>query len=897
MIINHEDYIEDLEFLQKYALKRMSDECTLADQALILYFHKKDIPFPVFFKEPLMDIDPTLWYSLTNTEKAQFNKSKAKKLKEIGFESDDPIVNGLLAVSSLSGPANLAYPDICERLEGIPREEFCKEYPWLLMTLFEQSRLWVDNEYCSFEMTEKLKKYLESFDCEVELSGFHGLGCNCFVPAVFGGNNKDEDDAFTLLMRDALPDTYIFNPSEERWCERVQIESLDIPGAGWGVVRYPERYDGVDKIVYLSSKAGGIDSLLVRAWMENGDLWGVIGTYCHCDWSGTLGKIVILDLFNNDQSVHYLRPSADGIVEDETIGPPVPYESIALLGFSLNPSLYTKPENPHNLPLVSLGEICEIDNECRNRAQMGTRLPYYDYTTDFRRLCFNASHPRMDTYGSELVSALYEGPHVHISLMAGTAFVSHTSGVYQCQRVKSVALRVKDNLVSEEYLAYVLTRDISFCNFLLANPGEGLLTRKIAIQKDRTAQDKFVNRFKGFLDDDVLSSHYYKIIWIDASFDDKKTKELSDYLETKQVGVRWLKSVLDPENGLESVLEGNRGPIHAVVVDADVESVRGRLKGLRKVMALCKNAKIPVYVFTDVGQETISDDLQEEEFAYLSDGRIFDKNGAVYVGGLVAAIRRELDEANDITAEMRSLFRQELLAAEWLDEYLKQSGIHLVSDLSVSIMRPKDSLNIIRGILNSLYDVIIREIGNRSLEFLDRGALPSLLDDKSYRDGSCNRVFVIRGDVLPKTLARSLRLATDIANGASHKETTDESRGRLRVTDYFSTINSENIAWAVIRIVMDLVLYMRKVECRFDGHCEVFDPYKPELVEWEGVIRQSSKREYCCETDTGVRVRMEFDKLNPPEIDKMIRIKKLYREGKLVDLYQWYVKKEDWEYI
>ena len=287
MIINHEDYIEDLEFLQKYALKRMSDESTLADQALILYFHKKDIPFPVFFKEPLMDIDPTLWYSLTNTEKAQFNERKAEKLKEIGFESDDPIVNGLLAVSSLSGPANLAYPDVCDRLEGIPREEFCKEYPWLLMTLFEQSRLWVDNEYCSFEMTEKLKQYLASFDCDVELSGFHGLGCNCFVPAVFGGDNRDEDDAFTLLMRDALPEEYIFSPSEDSWCERVQIESLDIPGAGWGVIRYPERYDGVDKIVFLSSKAGGIDSLLVRAWMENGDLWGVIGTYCHCDWSGT----------------------------------------------------------------------------------------------------------------------------------------------------------------------------------------------------------------------------------------------------------------------------------------------------------------------------------------------------------------------------------------------------------------------------------------------------------------------------------------------------------------------------------------------------------------------------------------------------------------------------------
>ena len=93
MIVNQENYIGDLELLQKYALKSMSDESTLADQALILYFHKKGLPFPVFFREPLMGIDSTLWHSLTRTEKAQFNECKAEKLRKIGFESDDSIVN------------------------------------------------------------------------------------------------------------------------------------------------------------------------------------------------------------------------------------------------------------------------------------------------------------------------------------------------------------------------------------------------------------------------------------------------------------------------------------------------------------------------------------------------------------------------------------------------------------------------------------------------------------------------------------------------------------------------------------------------------------------------------------------------------------------------------------
>ena len=903
---DHGIYIEDREFLEKYSLQALSDVSTLADQALVLYFCRKGYAFPSFFTVPLVDVDTALWMALTNTERAQFDEERQVRMSEVDPYMHDPIVSGLMSLSSFSGPANRSYADVVEKLGAIPVEEFHREYPWLLVTLFEQSSIWVENDYCPFGLLEDLKTYLDGTDCEVELAGYgNEAGANCFVPAVFGGSGLDEDDVFALLLRDALPDEYIFHPSEDPYCEHVQIENPDAPYAGWGVVKYPERYDGIDRIVYLSSKPGGTDRTLLRAWMENGNLWGVIGTYSLCGWSSTFGSIIILNLDCNDRSVHFLRSRADEIVEDKYIGEPVPYEDIASFGYSLNPALYTHPDNPLGLPLVTLGELCEIDGDCRGRERMGTRLPYYDFTADFKRLCLNASHPRVDAYNSESSSALYHGPHVHISVNGGTAFVSHTPGSYHCQKIENIALKVRDNRVSEEYLAYVLTRDVSFMNFLLARPGEALLKRRIAIHEDRSEQDAFIRKFQGFLDDNVLSNNYYRIIWVDDSIDREKREKLSEVLEERQVGVRWLTSVLDREDGLEAALEGNTGPVDAVVVDAGVESAKGRLKGLRKALALCMKAEIPVYVCTDVDRETIADDLQDSEFGYLSDGRLFARNGMVYVGSLVAALRRELDGSHDIAAEMRTEFRKELQAAEWLDDHLKRSGVHLVSDLSAAILRPRDSLNIIRGILNSLYGVIIREIGNRSLEFLDRGALPSLLDDRTYRDsndGITKRVFVIRGEVLPKTLARSLRLATDIANGASHKETSDESRGRLRVAEYFSGMESDNIAWAVIRIVMDLILYMQKVECRFDGYCEVFDPYKPEPVDWTGTVIQSARKEFCCETDTGVRVRMDIPKDSSgrpsiPEAGRRIRIRKLYREGKFVELYEWYVKRPDWEYI
>lgn len=895
MIINHENYIPDQEFLQKYALRPLSGKRALADQVLIMYLHWKSLPIPLFLKEPLMDISSAQWFSQNNTERAQFDECKNARLKESGFESYDPIVNGLLALSTLGGPANEAYPDVCERIDSIPREEFRKDYPWLLITLFEQSHLWADNGYCPFEMVEKLKQYLDGLECEVEI----GPESNPFISAVFCEDEPDEDNTFALVFRDALPKDLFFLPSDSPTCQRVLIDTLYNPDIGWGPMRYEDRYDGIDKIVYLSSKPDSIDGRLIEAWMEFGLLWGVIDTLCFCRSTGSLGRFLILDRINNDQSVHFLRTGADGIVDDEKIGAPVPYDVIESFGYSLNPVLYTKPDNPLGLPLVALEDLCEIDTKrYRNLVPLGTHLPYYDFTNDFKRLCFNASHPRVDAYESESASALCKGPHVHLSIHSGTAFVSHTPGAYHYQQIKSIALRVKDNRVSEEYLAYALTRDLSFRNFLLSNQGEGLLRRKIAIHPDRSKQDELIEGFKQSLEDDMLSSNYYNLIWIDTAFDNETIDKLTAELEEKQIGVKWLSSVLDPDNGLEATLGMNGNRTQAVVIDAGVEAVKDRLKGLRMALSLCRKAKIPIYVYTDVDHESISDDLQDEEFAYLSDGRLFHKEGATNIGKLVAAIRRELDEKNDVSAEVRSAFNREFKAAEWLDDFLSRHGIHLVSDLSRAVLQPNESLNIVRGILNSLCGIIIKLIGDRtSQDVLSLGSIPDLLDDNVYFDKYNSKLqFVIKGRVLPRTLARSLRLAKDVANGASHSEQSDESLGRLNVTEYFSVIQSENISWAIIRIVMDLFLYLRMVECRFDARCEACDPFQPLQVDWVGVVRKTAKG-YCCETDSGSPIRIEYYESSPPAIERTIRISKVYRERKFVDLYQWYVKKDDWAYV
>ena len=892
MVIDHKKYIPVNEFLDKYGVKPSSSETELADQAIILYSYWKGVPVPSFFLEPLMETDFAFWNTLTNTERLSYDEKRASRLEEMGFDYDslETIVKGLLDLSSFY-PIPSTYREMCSKIEDVPREEFLEEYPWLLIAMFEQSSLWAEKGYCPFGMTENLKQYLDSFDSVADL-GYFEEGVNCFISAVFGGDKIDEQNAFALLMRDALPDRYIFHPSEDAWAERVLIEGR---GAGWTVLRYPERYDIFSKVVYITPESDENNVDLVRTWMENGDLWGVLTTSYLLPDTGDFGRIIILNLEYNDSTVWFLHSKAEEIVVDDRIEGPVPYETIASFGYSLNPSSYTKPANPLNLPLVPLSEICEIDGEYKGCVRLGTNLPYYDFTTDFARLCSNASYPRVDKYNSEVFSRLYKGPHVHIS-KGMDAIVSHTSGVYHCQNKKSVVFRVKDNKVSEEYLAYVLTRDVPFMGALCDDPNI-ILNRKVAIHPDRSEQDRFIKNFLEKLGEQVLSSNYYNIIWIDPSFVEEKRLELTQELEDMQIGVRWAQSILESENGLEALLETGDGDVHAVVVDAQVDSVKGRFKGLRKAILLCHEAEIPLFVCSDADRNDLKDDLQEEDFQLLSDGHLSEKTPAG-IWETMASIRKELDRQHDVSIGLRSQFRREFLAAEWLDDNLSRNGLHLVSDLTAVISAPNESMNIVRGILNSLYKVIVHEIGGGSgLEALDTGAIPTLLDDRVYRDKTSKLVFVIRGEVIPKTLARSLRFATDIANGASHKETEDETRGRMMVNEYFMSTGSENIAWAVIRIVMDFILYMKEAECRFNAGCEAFDPNNPEDVDWVGTVRKATKTEYCCITDTGVRVRLDYDPSTPPRVNSRIRISRLYREGRFVDLYQWYAKKNDWNYV
>lgn len=889
MEINHKTYILDDEFLNKYGIKPSSNETELADQAIILYCYWKGLPVPQFFLEPLMENDIAFWKTLTNTEIASFDEERVSRLREIGFdyESQDKLIKALLDYSSFY-PIPSTYRGMCSKIEDVPREEFLEEYPRLLITMFEQSSFWAEKGYCPFKMAENLKQYLDSFDSEVEI-GYFQEGVNCFISAVFGGENIDEQDAFALLMRDALPDRYIYHPSEDKWAERVLIEGR---GAGWGVLRYLERYEVFSQIVYITPESDENDAELVKTWMEYGILWGVLTTSCTLPGTGEDGRIIILNLEFNDFMVHFLHSRADEIVEDNNIEGPVPYETITAYGFSLNPSFYTKPANPLNLPLVSLGEICDIDGEYKDRVPLGSSLPYYDFTTDFARLCSNASHPRVDKYNSEAFSLLYKGPHVHIR-KGSEAIVSHTSGVYHCQNKKSVVFRVKDNRVSEEYLAYVLTRDLPFLSALCDDP-DIILKRKVAIHLERDEQDRFIKNFLEKLGEQVLSANYYNVIWIDYSFDEDKRMELTQKMEGLQLGVHWLQSTLDSEKGLEASLANASGDYHAIIVDAEVDSFNGRFKGLRKAISLCREAKIPLFVCSDADRNDLMDDLQEEDFQMLSDGRLSEKT-PIGIWETMVSVRKELDRQRDVSVELRSQFRQEFLAAEWLDDHLSRSGMHLVSDLTAAITKPNESMNIIRGILNSLYKVIVHEIGGGSgLDALDTGAIPALLDDRSYRDKQSKLVFALKGEVLPKTLARSLRFATDIANGASHKETDDETRGRMKVNEYFLVAGTENISWAVIRIVMDFIIFMRKAECRFNAGCEVIDPNKPMAVDWTGVIRKVAKTEYCCVTDTGIRIRLDYETV--PNINSRIRIRIVYREGKMVNLYQWCAKKDGWSY-
>ena len=77
----------------------------------------------------------------------------------------------------------------------------------------------------------------------------------------------------------------------------------------------------------------------------------------------------------------------------------------------------------------------------------------------------------------------------------------------------------------------------------------------------------------------------------------------------------------------------------AIIIDAVVDSVRDRYKGLRELLSKVRPKDIPVYLYTDVTVDLLQEDLHEEEFRYIIDGRYFQRAEEGAIERLVRNLR------------------------------------------------------------------------------------------------------------------------------------------------------------------------------------------------------------------------------------------------------------------
>ena len=901
---NVDYYLSDFDLLREYGLKPYSNQEELSLQTVILYCFRNG-------------------YELTLTEDEDQQIEAFLQLMDML----PPDVAGVLRIN-MSRPSRYYDSEIAwsvyTKLTGVPKEQLVMMYSHILVALVQTSEPFITNRCCDYRHTLFLSEALvssfyEGVCCDESKYPFLRLFISCY--ATLSSSKEDiyvKDGFYRFLINQIEGSSNVADMTAEaeqtgfsscgvgadevEWDEYMNdlglnnIQILSPIEFSQTLFRFLDRYEDVDEIWVPYS----------NDWHKTSEKESVIRTSIEervLDKVITDGEnsILVLYLRWGTSEVEFQMFSEGHVVKYPGISGRVPYEKILEYGCSLNPKIYVEDEceSEAEYERVRLGEICEVDEfyyeEIFNIHKSEYLLPIYHFSNELSEIYRDSEALRHYCIKvSELLSvdtdkSVYYGPHLHVTPNSDY-LINNTPGSYLSPNQFQWALRIKDNKMSLEYLAYVLYHSYAFKEFISTNPSEELLLKKeIVILKDRNRQDELVASFKDDHYAVLRNSNIYNVaLLVPECPDGIKIAMVEDwYFELREFA-----SVKD-SGGLLDYLEKGNDSIDAVIVDAVVDSVRDRYKGLRELLTKVRTKDIPVYLYTDVSVDLLQDDLHDEEFKYILDGRYFKKDEDRSIERLVRNLRDELDGGHSLPAQINGQYIREFKAAKWLDE--KFPKLNVDSDLLYCLLQPNKSMNLMRGIFNALYKEIVKVISNGSgLERLDDGAFPSLMLDGSYHDIRRNVQYVIKGKVMPLPLAYSIRYASDMVAGASHREDVEV----MDFNGYVNQMNSENISKAVLDILMEFIMWLYEVRFEFGGHCFSEDPKSVlENLQWRGILKERKSKELYCETEEGtiVHVTSSDQRKISAKLGSEITIKRVKKETQKRSRYEWYAVNADWE--
>lgn len=853
---NQDYHLTDSELLNKYGIGQCPSRGVLTMYVIVLYCVKNGYSIPIDEdRETLKDFFEDLLNSLPNN---------------IG----DALQN-FLHLDVVCGTEELRW---CYHLAcDVPREEFLYEYPLILSVLCDQLHVPHDDlDYIKLELA--VKKYL----CGTGIDYRYYTGSQDALSDFILGELIDLQYKPELVLQSSgVYDESLQIQVAEDWelndywdpafCEENNVDVLCPRDFSEGLLHDLDRlYErgGFHAIFHYDEQISGnpYRCAVLKSLVENHFLEEVI----------TDGNniICVLGVWGGFDSVRYKYFNGKEIVDLEDVPNPVHYSFIEANEYFLYPSFYTDEKIDDEREFVALGEICDVDSNSMegliNDSKTYHTLPRYYFSNDLQEVFSNAENPKH--YKVSMLLDVYRGPHLHIN-RKGDLILNKVTSYYMCPEEDGWALRIKDDIVSPEYLSYVIHHSENIRNKLTAFPPiEVLLKVKVPILKDRRKQDELISEYREKISSVVNTGAVYTVAVVGST--DCSDSDFSSW------GLKATSySHIQGDNGLLSEIEKAAYSPDAIIVDAIVDSIRDRYKGLRELLSKVRSKDIPVYVYTDVEEQLLKDDLYDSEFQYIMEGRYYLRSREASIEKLVKHLRDELDGEDNLDARIRGEFVREFAAASWLEQ--KFPKLNIVSALTFSLSQPNKSFTTLRGVLNSLYKAIMNEISNGS--GLDQirsvGMLPQLLREGKYQHNN-QVVFIVKGDIMPLPLAVSLCYASQIVNGAVHEEDVE----KMDVKGYLSQIRSEHLAHSVIRIVMDFILWLYEVNFEFDGFCESADLNELVSKTYTGVLQQAGLNEYFCETEEG---RIHVFVKGKARLGAEIEITQVKHETKLRDKYKW----------
>lgn len=854
---NPDYHLTDSELLNKYGIGQCPSRGVLTMYVVVLYCVKNGYSIPIDEdRETLKDFFEDLLNRLPNN---------------LG----DALQN-FLHLDVVCGTEELRW---CYHLAcDVPREEFLYEYPLILSVLCDQLHIPHD-DLDRIKLEWAVKKHLCGAGIDYRYyTGSQDALSDFILGELIDLQYKPElvpqysgvyDESLQIQVAEDWELNDYWDPA---FCEENNVDVLRPRDFSEGLLHDLDRlYErgGFHAIFHYDEQISGnpFRCAVLKSLVENHFLEEVI-TDGH-------NIICVLGVYGGFDSVRYKFFNDTEIVDLEDVPNPVHYSFIEANEYFLYPSFYTDEKIDDEREFVALGEICDVDPNCMeeliNDSKTYHTLPRYYFSNDLQEVFSNAESPKH--YKVSMLLDVYRGPHLHIN-RKGDLILNKVAGYYMCPEEDSWALRIKDDIVSPEYLSYVIHHSENIRNKLTAfPPTEVLLKIKVPILKDRRKQDELISEYREKISSVVNTDAVYSVAVVGLT--DCSDSDFSSW------GLKaTCYSHIQGDDGLLSEMEKATYSPDAIIVDAIVDSVRDRYKGLRELLSKVRSEDIPVYVYTDVEEQLLKDDLYDSEYQYIMAGRYYLRSGDASIEKLVRHLRDELDGEDNLDAQIRGEFVREFAAAEWLEQ--KFPKLNLVSALTFSLSQPNKSFTTLRGVLNSLYKAVMIEISNGS--GLDQvksvGMLPQLLREGKYAHNN-QVVFVVKGDIMPLPLAVSLCYASQIVNGAVHEEDVE----KMDVKGYLSQIRSEHLAYSVIRIVMDFILWLHDVNFEFDGYCESADLNELHSVNCSGVLQQAGVNEYFCETEDEGRIHV-FVK-GKARLGAEIEITQVKHETKLRDKYNW----------